>query len=193
MIISAIVAYTQDDRGRLIIGKDNKLPWRIPKDMAWFRECTNGAAIVMGRKTYESIGRVLPNRDNIIISRDPDYKVPGAQVFSSLQDGLQFAGIRNWEVFIIGGQQLYEQTIDIVDRVYLTYIRRNPGYFGDTFFPSWDRSKFKVIHREEIEDPQNGAVIFKVYQRNIYDTLEERAARSYNSEEEEESDGGSGI
>lgn len=186
MIISAIVAYTKDKDGKQIIGKDNKLPWRIPKDMAWFKECTSGSAIVMGRKTFESIGRVLPNRDNIILSRNPDFKVKGAYVFADLDKALIFAAERNPEVFVIGGQQIYEQVIDRVDRIYVTLIKNNPGYEGDAFFPSWNRSQFKVIHREEIEDPKNGKVTFKIFQRAVYQKnaaseVDEGVAAAYHS------------
>ena len=107
MILSMIVAYTKDEKGRLIIGKDGALPWNIPSDMVWFAECTRGHAIIMGRKTYESIGRPLPGRDNIVMSSDPDYQVPGATVFADLNSAILFAGVRNHEVFIIGGQTLY--------------------------------------------------------------------------------------
>lgn len=186
MIISAIVAYTKDANGKQIIGKDNKLPWRIPQDMEWFKGCTLGSAVVMGRKTFESIGRVLPNRDNIILSRDPDFKVRGAYVFDDLDKAISFAAERNPEIFIIGGQQIYEQIIDRVDRLYITSIKNNPGYEGDAFFPAWNRTQFKVIWREEIEDPKNGKVIFKIFQRHIYNKksdseVDEGVAAAYNS------------
>lgn len=186
MIISVIVAYTKDSNGKQIIGKDNKLPWRIPQDMAWFKECTTGSAIVMGRKTFESIGRVLPNRDNIILSRDPDFKVKGAYVFDDLDKAIAFAAERTPEIFVIGGQQIYEQVIDRVDRLYITFIKSNPGYEGDAFFPSWNRTQFKIIQREEIDDPKNGKVTFKIYQRHVYNKntaseVDEGVAAAYNS------------
>ncbi|MBD3260347.1 MAG: dihydrofolate reductase [Candidatus Altiarchaeales archaeon] len=168
MIISVIAAYTKDTKGRQIIGKDNKLPWSISQDMAWFKSCTSGHAVLMGRKTHESIGRVLPKRDNIILTHDKDYRVPGAYVFNDLEDALQFAAPRDSELFVIGGEQIYRQVIDRVDRLYLTCIEKNPGYEGDTFFPSWNQTHFKVIDKHEIEDPKNGKVSFKVYHRHVY-------------------------
>lgn len=168
MILSAIVAYTRDSNGRRIIGKDNKLPWRIPQDMTWFKECTMGSAIIMGRKTFESIGRPLPGRDNIILSKNPDYKVKGTYVFSEIEEAISFAAARNSEVFIIGGQQIYEQVIDRVDRLYITCIKNNPGYEGDVFFPAWNKEQFRIIQRDDIEDPVNGEVSFEIFQRTKY-------------------------
>jgi dihydrofolate reductase len=168
MILSMIVAYTKDSEGRQIIGKGGKIPWSIPEDLAWFRECTEGHAVVMGRKTYESIGRPLPGRDNIIVSTDPGLVIPGACTATSLKDALEFAAQRHHEVFIIGGQTLYEQCLDKVDRIYVTYIKENPGYEGDTFFPKWKRPDFRSIQREVTKDEYNGTVTHKVYQRFKY-------------------------
>ncbi len=168
MILSMIVAYTKDEKGRLIIGKDGALPWNIPSDMVWFAECTRGHAIIMGRKTYESIGRPLPGRDNIVMSSDPDYQVPGATVFADLNSAILFAGVRNHEVFIIGGQTLYEQCLGLVERIYVTYIENNPGYEGDTFFPNWTMFDFKVIQKDSTQDENNGTVSYTIFQRYKY-------------------------
>jgi len=168
MIISAIAAYTKDMKGRQIIGKDNKLPWKINQDMSWFKQCTSGHTVLMGRKTHESIGRVLPKRENIILTRDTDYRVPGAHIFHDLETALKFAAPRESEIFIIGGEEIYRQIIDRTDRLYLTCIEKNPGYAGDTFFPSWNKTHFKIIDNHEIDDPQNGKVSFRVYHRHVY-------------------------
>lgn len=184
MILSAIVAYTKDKEGKQIIGKDGGIPWNIPKDMRWFREQTLHSAIVMGRKTFESIGRVLPGRDNIIVTRQTNYNVPGAHVFHDLDKAIEFAGQRNPEVFIIGGEELYRQTIDRVDRIYVTFIKKNPGFEGDTFFPSWARAKFKPIHSELYEDPECGVVSFKIFQRIEYQkrAIDQEVDSTYSSQ-----------
>lgn len=187
MIISAIVAYTKDSQGRQIIGKDNKLPWKISQDMEWFKECTLDSAVLMGRKTYESIGRPLPRRDNYVISRDPQLSLKGVYVCQDPESAIAHAREKEQsEIFIIGGQQIYECFINRVDRLYVTYIKNNPGYEGDTFFPDWDRSQFKVIQRDEIEDPVNGRVTFKIFQRHIYSNkprteVDDNVARAYQS------------
>lgn len=186
MILSMIVAYTKDDEGRLIIGKDGTLPWRIPADMVWFKECTRGHAVIMGRKTYESIGRPLPKRDNIVLTSDPNYKAPGVTVMSNLDTAIKFAGKRNQEVFIIGGQAVYEQAFDKIDRLYVTYIENNIGYVGDTFFPSWSRGDFKVIQRDTSEDEKNGTIKYYIYQRYKYTVkpIDPMAQTTYNIQED---------
>lgn len=147
MLLSIIAAYAKDKDGNQVIGLNNKLPWHYPHDLERFREYTRGRAIIMGRKTFESIGRVLPKRDNIVLTNKLGYKVPGAHVFHNLEDALSFASVRNSEGFIIGGQDLYNQTIDRVDRLYLTSFHLE-DIKGDTFFPAFDISKYKVIHLE---------------------------------------------
>lgn len=148
MSLSIIVAYGKDYRGKNVIGKENKIPWSLPHDLARFREYTLGNAVVMGRKTFESIGRVLPRRENIIVSRDPNLNVKGAYVFNDLDDALGFAKIRNSEVFIIGGEEIYTQTLDKATRLYLTEVKNN-SLSGDAFFPSIPFNNFKRIHHEE--------------------------------------------
>ena len=166
MILSMIVAYAKNENGDQVIGKDNTLPWKIKEDMVWFREQTARNAIVMGRKTHESIGRVLPNRDNIILSSDPEYKVEGAHTFTNLESALKFANHRNCEVFIIGGESLYTQLIDRVDRLYITYIK-DKKYEGDVFFPKWLQLDFMHIHKENSEDEVNGTVNYTIFQRKV--------------------------
>lgn len=151
-MISLIVAM---DKNRLI-GGQNKLLWNIPGELKRFKELTTGHPIIMGRKTFESIGRVLPNRTNIIITRDPEYKVEGAIVVNSLDKAIEEAGkvskvpkanatsdtfdtskkdTSSNEIFIIGGGQIYEQALPLADRLYLTIV--NGDYEGDTYFPDY--------------------------------------------------------
>ena len=159
MLLSLIAAYAKDKNGRRVIGKDNQIPWHRPHDLRRFREYTSGNAVIMGRKTYESIGRVLPNRDNIVLTHQVDYEVPGAYVFTDLDSAIRFASVRNYEAFIIGGQELYEQTIGRADRLYLTKLRI-PNIEGDTFFPTVEHRHFKSIYQEITETET-----FNIFQR----------------------------
>ncbi len=162
MILSIIVAYAKDKNKKYVIGKNNTIPWHAPKDLARFREYTKGHPIVMGRKTYESIGRPLPKRDNIIITRQKDYKVEGAYVFSDVTEALNFAATKNNEVFVIGGEEIYRQTLDKIDRIYVTRINL-PDVEGDTFFPNWDPADFKSIGKETC--PEDERLEFEILQR----------------------------
>lgn len=160
MRISIVVALDQK-RG---IGKNNDLLFRIPEDLKRFRELTDGRPIIMGRKTFESIGRVLPNRTNIIITRDKNFKATGTIIVHSLEEALEKArnvilskakdlgdssshhrltqnDIRSQEIFIIGGGQIFEQALPLVQKLYLTLVEGDYG--ADTFFP--DYSEFKKI------------------------------------------------
>jgi len=149
-MLSLIAAYATDQQRRRVIGRDNKLPWHHPADLHRFREHTLKSCVIMGRKTHESIGRVLPGRDNFIITRQEDYKVPGAFIFTNLDAAIKEACSRVPEVFIIGGEDLYKQTIDRAERLYLTRIRKDDVY-GDAFFPDFNEGDFKNIHSEETE------------------------------------------
>ena len=148
MILSIMAAYAKNEEGERIIGKGNKLPWHFPHDLERFKEYTQDSAIIMGRKTHEAIGRVLPRRDNIIVTRQRGYVVPGAFVFNTLNDAVQFASKSHPEVFIIGGQQLFEQAIDKADRLYLTSFKID-GIEGDTYFPTYVQGRYKLIHSEK--------------------------------------------
>lgn len=130
------------------LGSGNKLLWSIPEDMEWFRETTKGHPVIMGRVTYESIGRVLPGRDNIIITRDKTYQVPGAFVTYSLDEAVAFARERvRDEMFVIGGGQIYEAAIQFADRLYLTIVHASfPS--ADTFFPDYSEFGKEIFHRD---------------------------------------------
>lgn len=149
-MLSLIAAYANDQQRRRVIGRDNKLPWHHPADLHRFREHTLKNCVIMGRKTHESIGRVLPGRDNVIITHRSEYKVPGAFVFEDLDQAIKFACDRVPEVFIIGGAEIYKQTIDRAERLYLTQIKQEHIY-GDTFFPDFNEGDFKIIHSEQTE------------------------------------------
>jgi len=141
-IISLVAAI---DEGRAI-GKDNKLIWDLPSDLKRFKQITTGHPIIMGRKTFESIGRRLPNRTNIIITRDRKYTTDGCLIVHSLDEALIKArAVEQNEIFVIGGGQIFEQAITQADKLYLTIIKGS--HDGDSFFP--DYSAFsKVLKRE---------------------------------------------
>jgi dihydrofolate reductase len=125
---------------------NNTLPWYIPDDFKRMREVTTGHAIIMGRKTFESIGRVLPKRTNIIISRDPNYIVKDAYVCSSLTDAiLEARKHEKEEIFIFGGGQIFEQAITFADKLYLTVVHKEIE--GDTFFPDYSAYTKKVYEK----------------------------------------------
>lgn len=138
--LSAIVAMAANR----CIGKDNALPWRLPADLKRFKQLTMGHALVMGRKTYESIGRPLPGRTMIVVTRQPGYAPEGVQVAHSLEEAL--ARAPGDEVFIAGGADLYRQTMDRLQRLYLTQLHAE--YPGDTFFPEVDLSGWRLTFEE---------------------------------------------
>lgn len=119
-----------------VIGKDNKIPWHIPEDMKYFREKTKGHAIIMGRKTFESIGKPLPNRTNIIVTRQKNYQADGCIVTHTIEEALtEGKKHEQEEIFIAGGSEIYKESITSADRIYLTIIRKD--FEGDTFFPDY--------------------------------------------------------
>lgn len=133
------------------IGKKNALPWYIPDDLKRFRKLTTGHAVIMGRKTFESIlqrnGKPLPNRTNIVVTRDPNFKSEECVVVHSLEEALEKAKkIEKQEIFVIGGGQIFEQTIDKADRLYVTLV--DAEFEADVFFPDYSGFK-KVISQEK--------------------------------------------
>ena len=130
MIISAIVAMSQNR----VIGKDNKIPWHLPADLKYFKKTTLDHHIILGRKCYESIGRPLPRRTNIVVTRNPNYRAEGCIVVRSIEEALEFSRkAKQEEVFIAGGGQIYEQSMHFWDKLYLTEV--NVAVEGDIFFP----------------------------------------------------------
>ena len=127
-----------------VIGIENRLPWRLPEDLAHFKALTLGHPILMGRKTFESLGRPLPGRTNIVITRNADYKPDGCLVAASIPAALALCDTAE-EVFIIGGAELYAQTIPLADRLYLTEVEIEAQ--GDAWFPDYDRAAFREVSR----------------------------------------------
>jgi dihydrofolate reductase len=140
-LIKIIVA-TSKNR---VIGDSNKLIWHLPADLRRFKEITTGNTIVMGRKTFESIGRPLPNRRNIIITRNSEYEVEGCEIVNSLEEALM---ICNNNCFIIGGGEIYKQSMEIANQIYLTLVHEN--FEGDTTFPEIG-SEWKMVSSQDFE------------------------------------------
>lgn len=158
--VSLIVA--MDEKG--LIGRDNALPWRLPGDLAFFKRTTMGKPIVMGRKTWESLGRPLPGRDNVVISRQSDFTAEGAIVYDSLQSALK-AYEASAEIVVIGGAQIYAQALALVDCMYIT--RVHAELEGDAWFPEvdwqcWSRSSSE---RQEPDEKNPFAYSFECWER----------------------------
>ncbi|HAO07380.1 MAG TPA: dihydrofolate reductase [Chryseobacterium sp.] len=123
------------------IGFENQLLWHLPKDLKHFKEITSGHPVIMGRKTYESIGKPLPNRTNIVVSRKTDWFEEGILIVGSIKEAVKFAKKIDEEVFIIGGGKIYEQTMDVVDKLEVTLVKADLE--ADTFFPKIDSKIWK--------------------------------------------------
>ncbi|NBB31499.1 dihydrofolate reductase [Cellulophaga sp. BC115SP] len=155
MKLSIIVATAEQG----VIGKDNQLIWHLPEDLKMFRRLTTGHVIIMGRKTFESIGKPLPNRTSIIISRNTDYQVEGCIVVGSLEEAIEKAKeIESEEAFIIGGAQIYALALDMADTVYLTQVHHN--FEGDVFFPVLDTNIWTETERKSFQPDEKHAYAF---------------------------------
>ncbi len=153
-MISIIVAVSENN----VIGKDNKLIWRLPVDMKFFKDTTQGHCVIMGRKNYESIPekfRPFSNRTNIVVTHQQNYSAPGTIVVSSIEAAIKTAQQTNDpEIFIIGGADIYKQTIKLTDKIYLTHIYHS--FEGDAFFPELNMNEWKEIERRKgIVDDKN--------------------------------------
>lgn len=164
MIISSIVACAKNN----VIGFNNQIPWYLPADLKYFQRLTSGHHIVMGRKCFESIGRPLPKRTNIIVSKNHFYLVNGCAVVFSIEEALTMAQSNGeTEVFIIGGGEIYRQTIDLCDKIYLTEV--NVTVEGTVFFPELNAEEWQLTHEESHKaDAKNEFdYIFKIFERKI--------------------------
>ncbi len=155
-MIKLMVAYAN---GR-VIGKDGKMPWHLPNDLKYVKNTTTGHTVVMGRKTFESIGRPLPNRRNVVLTRNEHFDAPGVEVVHSKSDVLALG-----DVFILGGANVYAQFLDEADRLYITDIDLDVE--GDTFFPDWNREAFTLVSKEEgtLDEKNTIPHTFYVYER----------------------------
>ena len=146
-----------------VIGRNNALPWHLPEDLKYFKATTLGKPILMGRKTFDSIGKPLPGRTSVGLTRNPEWSFDGCLVVPSLDVALARLADRE-EVLVIGGADLYQQTLPRADRLYLTEI--NADFEGDAWFPDFDRSQWQQISRQPHPDNGRGfSFDFVVYQR----------------------------
>lgn len=145
-MIKIIVAISKNR----VIGKNNELIWKLSSDLKRFKELTTGHPVVMGRKTYESIGKPLPNRRNIIITRNLEYRVEGCEIVSSLEEALLLTGS---DCFIIGGGEIYKHSLEVADRIYLTLV--NKEFEGDTQFPELGKEWAKMSRKDFEADEKN--------------------------------------
>lgn len=144
MTVSAIVAAAKNR----VIGKDNEIPWYLPADLAYFKKCTLEHHVIMGRNSFRSIGRPLPKRTNIVITRDPYFTAEGVLIAHSVEEALGIAFDHGeTEAFIIGGGEIYRQSMDLWDRLYLTEVDLEPE--GDVYFPEIDPEEWYEVWREE--------------------------------------------
>lgn len=158
MLISSIVAMASNR----VIGNQGDIPWKIPGEQKMFKDITLGHTVIMGRKTYESIGRPLPGRTNIVITRQSDYQATGCIVAHDLDSAFQACPPQEDEAFICGGGQLYHESLPLTDRIYLTVLPREVA--GDTYFPEISETDFNMTKSEYID----GVVSYNFY---IYERI----------------------
>jgi dihydrofolate reductase len=162
----ALIVAIDSNRG---IGKNNDLMWHLPNDMKFFKDTTQNQIVVMGRKNYDSIPekyRPLPNRLNVVLTRNVDFQAPGCEVFSSIQDCFEFFKYETKRtVFIIGGGEIYKMALESkrIDEMYITFI--NKEYGADTFFPNFDEAKWKIeeISRQDIDEKHDASFVIKKF------------------------------
>jgi dihydrofolate reductase len=141
----SIIAALADNK---VIGKDNKLPWHMSADLKHFKAITFGKPVIMGRKTYESLGKALPGRRNIVVTHNKTWQSTGCEIYHSLEAALQ--AVEDYaEVMILGGAEIYKQALPLADRMYLTFIHHD--FVGDTYFPKWNADEWQEI--EHVDYP----------------------------------------
>lgn len=149
-----------------VIGRDGALPWRLPADLKRFKQLTMGHALIVGRKTWESIGRPLPGRTMIVVTRQPGYQAEGARVVHSVEEALRLAReVSPEEAFVAGGADLYRETLPLADRLHLTRIEQE--FPGDTRFPEFDESQWRRVDEERHEASADTpfAYTFQIFDR----------------------------
>ncbi len=160
MILSLIAAIDRNSG----IGKENKLLWHLPADLKYFRRVTSGHTVIMGRKTYESIGKALPNRRNIVLTRQEDFEAPGCEIMDDLFQAVKSCE-KEGEVFVIGGADIYRQALQVADKIYLTRVDTDAD--ADAFFPEFRLSAWKLIYllKNKADDQNPYDYSFSIYQR----------------------------
>ncbi|TWJ04726.1 dihydrofolate reductase [Mucilaginibacter frigoritolerans] len=159
MIITIVVAISENH----VIGKDNKLLWYLPNDLKHFKDITTGHTVIMGRKTYESVGKPLPKRRNIIITRQ-DIAIEGCEVVNSIETALALSKDEE-EVFIVGGAEIYKQSLHLTNRIYLTIVHKE--FDGDSFFPEINKNEWNEVYREDYQPDEKNSLpySFITYER----------------------------
>lgn len=162
MIVSLLVAADENN----VIGKDNKLPWHLPNDLKYFKNLTWGMPILMGRKTFESIGKPLPGRKSIVITRNSDWQQHGVDVVHSVEDAVQKAadyGVK--EIFVIGGAEIFKTSFQQAKRIYLTRIHHH--FDGDVFFPELPKNEWQLVQQRYCDKDEKNAFAhtFQVWER----------------------------
>jgi len=163
MIISLIVAASDNN----VIGKDHWMPWDLPAELAYFRSVTRGKTVIMGRKTYDSVGRPMPNRHNIVVSHNPALQIPDVDVVGSIEEALELASKDNLdEIFVIGGEQIYRVAMPFAHRIYLSRVHTDIEG-GEAFFPEFDEKVWAIVSSEKCEIDAENAIPFTkmVYER----------------------------
>ena len=162
MILSLIVAAAENN----VIGKNNQLPWTLPEDMKYFKNVTWAMPVVMGRKTFESLGKPLKGRLNIVITRQKDWNAEGVRVVNDFNEALEWAKKEDMnEVFIIGGAQIYKQSMGQVQRMYITRIHHS--FEGDAFFPEFSKDEWKLVNNRDCQPDEKNPFpySFQVWER----------------------------
>ena len=160
MKISIVVAASEN----LVIGYKNALPWHISEDLKHFKQITINHSVVMGRKTFESIGKPLKERRNIVVSRDRTLKIEGAEVVNSLDEAIHRTKNEN-EIFIIGGEQIYKMAIPIATHMHITKVYNNIK--GDAYFPAFDENEWKILTQKDLETNEGLKFSFIEYQKIV--------------------------
>lgn len=145
-----------------VIGINNTIPWKLPEDLKYFKKLTLGKSIIMGRKTFDSIGRALPSRENIVITQQQTYQAQGVKVAHSLQEAINLA--ENPEIFIIGGAEIYKQSLPLVETIYLTLIENL--FDGDAYFPELDPKIWQLVKEDpHYSESEKIAYKFQIYKK----------------------------
>jgi dihydrofolate reductase len=160
MTLSLIVAVAENG----VIGKDGDMPWRLSSDLRRFRQLTMGHCVLMGRKTYEAIGRPLPGRKMIVLTRTPGYQAGESLIAANWDQALELAA-EDEQPFVIGGAELFAAALPHTQRMYLTVVHARPE--GDTFFPPWDASEWRVVeeHHNQADEKNSAATTFRILER----------------------------
>lgn len=153
MIVTFVVAAAANNA----IGKNNQLLWKLPTDLKHFKTITSGHTVIMGRKTFDSMGKPLPNRRNIIITRNADLKLEGAEVVQGLEEALAKCS-EEAEVFVIGGAEIYKAALEKTNRIYLTRVHQN--FEGDAYFPDLNSEKWVEVAREDHQADEKNPIDF---------------------------------